>query len=254
MTTLKNTLNLEVGTAVVVEKEGRYLVETVTKETPKCWVIGKARFNKEGKDKYGLKDLECNNKNDVLGYRGNYKNYKIVGRADDASMMSKVEASQKKHDEKVANEKAERAARDAKEQAEKEWRQTDEGLAQTARDNDWEGLTVVIEKNEQASSGRRARISLVGDYYSNHEAFAAGNVVKMYEYTKLEVTQDTDWGYEGEGDERAFVTRLKQPTIDTYSLRGSARKASNFIKMLNVAQDLYEAWDKATGREVSRSK
>lgn len=244
----KNTLNLEVGTAVVTIKEGSFYKETIDRETAAQWVIGTARFNKEGRDKYGFKDLKCSNLADVFGrYNSSYKEYAIVGRFDNPAMQAKVIASAAKRQAKQQADEEKAQAKKERDAAEKAWRASEAGMAQTAREEDWTGLTLVVQKPSGDNPERRyARVMFVGPQQDAHDKPVEPN----YRYAEMEVRQDTTWGYEGEN--RDFVTRLQAPEISGASYRGSIARMKQFRRMIEKCEEVAAAWEAETGKILTR--
>jgi hypothetical protein len=221
----------------------------IERETKAMWVVKCTDFNK------GLKGLMFR-KNPTStwqfeeGFREGYGDAKYMTlHAVNETMLKEVAAFMKLREQRKADADARQAAKDEVARLQKEWEQSEEGLAQSARYERWEGLEVVVERFPSNGTDRRARVKLVGDYKSRYDQ---EEVYKNYTYFEGNISQTTDWRGARQED-GSFVYTYKAPEISMHSLNGSPAKAKGYTEVLAQLLVLAAEWDEFTGQVAERN-
>lgn len=207
----------ELNQKVAVKNWDNCDLGVITGETPKFWKIsvnGKTHlFYKEHKSSWRSGDYR-ESRSDGLNA---FVLTPALQAQIDATTAKRAELAQK-----AADARAERKAFD---DAEKAWRLSPEGLAQTARENDLEGLTIAQDIDRREDGTIYARFTLVGQYQKNH----ASEIEPTHVYAKVEVSRRMDWDW----DTNEIVRGA--PQISVYGLNDSVTYVRNMHRLTEVA-------------------
>lgn len=202
---------------------GNYYSGTITGETPKFWKVTfdgqEEKFYKEPRNKWAS-DKHCE-------MYGDYT-YKMFVLTDE--LQAEIDRTTAERAELRAIGDAKRAERNAFKEAEKAWRLTPDGIAQTARENDLEGLEIVSDIDKRDDGTIYATFSLVGQQQDNH----VSEIRPKYRYARVEVGRrvDRDW-------ETGAIT-CRKPTISCSSLNDSLGYVRNMQRLISAAIEYAE--------------
>lgn len=195
---------------------------TITGETPKFW---KVAFNGKEHKFYKTPRYDWRPKNEAESFGDAGTMYVLT---DD--WQAKINATIAEQAELKAIEDANRAKQKAFQEAETAWRLTPDGIAQTARENDLEGLEIQSTIDEHSDGTIYAKFSLVGQQQDDH----ASEVRPQYRYASVDVTRRTDRDWEtGE------VT-YREPQVSVYGLNNSVTYVRNMQRLVMAAVEYAE--------------
>jgi hypothetical protein len=233
---------LTVGSRVALKSGSDYYLGTIVRETNAMFVVaGPIGFGKEKEQMFRKNPENKWSTNGGAAY-GKCNPYdRIVPLTSETIKL--IDDTVEKNKERAAKIAAVKAELVASAAAEKAWRETDEGKAQTAREVDFEGLTIVVDKQ---NSGY-CKVVLVGPYQRRYDS----EVSPMYQYADVYVRQEKTWG-ERE-DDTTYVYRWKEVEI-TSQVRGSVARIRNYNKAVEIALSIASEWEKRTGQVAETFK
>jgi hypothetical protein len=221
-------MEIKVGQQVVIRSGDAYELHVVGGETPQRWKINNIHFSKKGTTKHGWYDLQSRP-----------AGWKICndGEVTD-ELLSHVEETNKRRQQSAERVAAETAKKDAWREANKQWKESPEGIDQRNRDHNLAGLSVEIEERGD-NYGRLTIISLVGPYKGSFDTD-----FKSCKYVNIEVRQDSEW------DDGWTVRTWEEPEISLPSGRVSYKASAVLRAVITKAEEIAEQWDSVTGTPV----